>query len=197
MTDQIWYVHGANSTCTSFNYIKKCLPTHNQVDFEYGQESDLDRLSDELLERLSYSSRHQVDVISHSLGGVVATIAAQKQPSYFRKIVTIASPFGGCEAADFLKWIYMKIPLYGNVCTANKNIVRCISNGAAVDTLSIITTLGNDTLMWHPNDGVVSVDSQTKLKGIQQVVLSHHHHDVLQADDTVEAINSFLFKDLT
>jgi pimeloyl-ACP methyl ester carboxylesterase len=136
-----------------------------------------------------------VDVISHSLGGIVATIAAQKDPSRFRKIVTIASPFGGSEAADYLKWIYPRIPFFSDISTSNRNIVKCLSAGAAVSTLSIITTSGSNILLWQPNDGVVTVDSQIRLKGGIQIELQHTHHDVLQADDTVDAISAFLFKD--
>lgn len=189
--NQVWYVHGANSTCTSFNYIRKFLPAHEAVNYEYGLKSNLDSLSDDLLSKLP---RHPVDVISHSLGGVVASIAAQKDPSRFRRIVTISSPFGGSEAADYLKWLYPKIGLYANISTSNRNIMKCVEAGAAVETLSIITTSGNPTLIWQPNDGVVSVDSQNALDGNTKLELAHNHHDVLQADDTVEAIAAFLFE---
>lgn len=186
----IWYIHGAHSTRRSFNYLKSQLPEHEIRDFEYDHSGPVSRVVDRLVALLDQQDA-PVNLIGHSLGGVIALAASQRSANA-QKVTTMASPFGGSQVASLMRWIapsqllddiHPHAPLM--------NAVRRAKLQAPV--MSIVTTAGGTSMIAGENDGVVTVESQTCLKGPVYIRMPVSHSEVLLSEETVELINGFIF----
>lgn len=213
----IIYLHGANSTSTSFNFIRYRMRENKVVDSvayapEYNPSMSMDQLIPELYGRMNpFHQKDPIFLVGHSLGGVIATLLTYwnedvgPEKLNILGVVSIASPFGGSKAANFLKWMYPSYGLFDNVATNSPWIKLMSQKGAIVPTRTIITTAGNSPLIREDNDGVVSVKSQMALKNSEQVLLEHNHFEVLLSDFTAGHIAEFIkshippseFNDLT
>lgn len=189
---QIVYIHGANSTPATFNYIKRCLPQHTPIDVSYRHDISLNDIIKIVYESLPDGPVH---IIGHSLGGLIAVAVSQLNQIHkkkdIRKIFTISSPFGGCKGADYLKWMYPAHRLFSDVSTVSPVVQTVNRIGTVVPTKCIVTNHGSVPLISGENDGVVSVKSQMALKGAQYAKQSHNHFEVLLSDDTVAMIKEY------
>lgn len=187
----IWYVHGANSSPTSFNFMKALLPHHEFKDFAYDCETPLPKTIDNFVELLKLEDETP-DIISHSLGGVIALTSSKRVD--VGKIVTMSSPFGGSKAASLFRWIAAS-QLLDDIHTHSSTMVE-LRRQAFDDSniLSFVTTGGGIFEgVSEPNDGVVTVDSQTSLKGPDYHYTDRNHFEVLLCPDVVEKIKTFMF----
>jgi len=202
-TKEVWFIHGANATPTSFNYIKESLerdPELNEykfVDIIYDCQENLKSIISVLAR--SAPKDKQLYIIGHSLGGVVAVGVSQKiiqfdMPVSLRGVITMSSPFGGSESADYLRWLYPQYHLFRSISTTSRVITDLKSVGAVVPTLSLVTTSGNNPLFSSANDGVVTVASQRALKKSVYVEMPYNHFEVLVSTETVQHIKLFLKK---
>jgi pimeloyl-ACP methyl ester carboxylesterase len=189
---QIVYIHGANSTPTTFNYIKRSLPQHEAFDISYRHDIPLIDIIRNVYEALPDGP---VYIVAHSLGGLIAVAVSQlnhaSQTKDIQKIMTISSPFGGCKGADILKWMYPSNRLFSDISTVSPVIKAVTRIGAVVPTKCIVTNHGSIPLIRGENDGVVSVESQMSLKGAQYAKQSHNHFEVLLSDDTVAKVKEY------
>lgn len=200
-TKEVWFIHGANASPTSFKYIKKALeedPEFNEfslVDITYDCQEKLPDIVKILA--ASAPSKKPLYIIGHSLGGVLGVAISQRikyfdLPATVRGVLTMSSPFGGSESADYLKWLYPHYHLFKSISTQNRMITDLNAAGAVVPTLSIVTTSGNNPLYPTANDGVVTVKSQRSLPKANYIEMPYNHFEVLVSDTTVEHIKVFL-----
>jgi pimeloyl-ACP methyl ester carboxylesterase len=198
---EIWFLHGANATPASFNYIKKALEADADLDgFTFVDISyDCQEKLPEIVKVLAASAPKdkQVYIIGHSLGGVLGVAISQRikhfdLPVSLRGVISLASPFGGSESADYLKWLYPHYHLFRSISTQNRMIVDLKAAGAVVPTLSLVTTSGNNPLYPTANDGVVTVNSQRALPKASYIEMPCNHFEVLVNDNAVEHIKLFL-----
>ena len=192
-TPTIWYVHGANSTPKSFNYIRDQLPRHVPVDIVYAHNEPLFRVVDRLVARVAtLEGTAPISVIGHSLGGVVALALAQRS-SRVEKVATIAAPFGGSNVAALMRWL-TPCQLFEDI-HPSASVISAVSRAAPVrNCLSIVTTAGGTTLMPEENDGVVSVSSQTSIKGPLYYKTACNHFECLLSDEVVDLLKDFIFE---
>lgn len=190
----ILFIHGASSSPVSFNYIKQNLPEHNSLDFSYDSNEDIEDIVDDLYIYISNVLVNPLYIVSHSLGGVIATSASYKIKNPDLKIVTISSPFGGSKAATYLKFLFPGYGLFGNVSTTNPSILEIQRTGAKWPTRSIISTEGDSPLLKEPNDGVISVSSQVSLKNCEQRVHRINHFESLLSVDVLKDIKEFIWE---
>lgn len=198
---EVWFIHGANATCESFNYLKKILeedPEFDNCDMVNISYDCQEKLSD-VVKVLAVSAPKDkpLYIVGHSLGGVLAVAISQRikhfdLPVSIRGVITLASPFGGNESADYLRWLYPHYPLFKSVSTQNRLIVDLKAAGAVVPTLSLVTTSGNNPLYPTANDGVVTVNSQRALPKANYIEMQCNHFEVLLNDDAIEHIKLFL-----
>jgi len=198
---QIWFIHGANSSPVSFTYMKEKLredPALFDAMFVDVQYDCSDKLSDVVKTIAANLPRDTpIHFVGHSLGGVVSVAISQrvshfKMPIDIRSVVTIASPLGGSESADYLQWMYPSYHLFKNISTRNKVIKDMKSVGAVVPTLSLVTTSGNNPLFPTANDGVVTVKSQRALSGVDYIEVPFNHFESLLSRDVVDHVRLFL-----
>lgn len=198
---EIWFIHGANASPKSFQYLKENL----KIDPDFSDFSITD-ISYDCQENLasivkvmasSASKDRQLFLVGHSLGGVLATAVAQRiqlfeMPISVRGVFTMASPFGGSESADYLRWLYPTYHLFRSISTQSRLIKDINAIGAVVPTLSLVTTAGNNPLFATANDGVVTVNSQRALKKAKYVEIDSNHFEVLLSRETIEHLKIFL-----
>lgn len=198
---EVWLIHGANASPASFNYIRDKLEEDTDldeyalVDIKYDCQHSLSNIVEILAS--TASSKRPIYLIGHSLGGVLAARVAQRikhfeLPVDLRGIVTISSPFGGSESADYLKWLYPNYHLFSSISTSNKVILDLQAGGAVVPTLSLVTSSGNNPLIPSANDGVVTIKSQRALPRANYVEMPYNHFEIMVAPETVEHIKVFL-----
>lgn len=188
----VWYVHGANSSPVSFNYITSKLPKHTSRPFSYGPEESLDDISQRLVEAIQ-SSKGKVSLIGHSLGGIVAFLAAFGIKDKVDKIVTMSTPFGGVKYANTLKMFFPKYLLLKQLHTGSDHIHHVLKHDVIVPTLTLISTSGHVPLIAEPNDGVVEISSQAALRNATAQEIELNHFEILLSPDTVKHIRKFIF----
>ena len=184
------YVHGLNSTHSSFSYIIRQLPEHHIHLINYPSHQPL---ADSIEQVLKQFPKGEVDVVGHSLGGVIATLIAADHPGRIGRLVTISSPFNGSRAASTLRWIPGCLPVISDIVPRSALIARFGQLELKLPTLSIISTGGHLPTSPEPNDSVVSLSSQRALKFGKKVEVKASHFEVLLHDKTVKAISEFLF----
>lgn len=200
-TKDIWFIPGANATPTSFKYIKEHIendPEFNEfnlIDISYNCQENLVKIVEVLA--LSAPKNRPLYIIGHSLGGVLATAISQRikhfsLPATVNGIISLSSPFGGSESANYLRWMYPSYHLFKSISTNNRMITDLQSVGAVVPTLSLVTSSGNNPLFSAANDGVVTVNSQRSLTGVNYVELPYNHFEILLAQETIDHIKVFL-----
>lgn len=185
---KIVYVHGANATPTSFTFIKSKIDKHQAIDFKYNAN---DPLEDSIC-RLIDIIPQQCAIVSHSLGGILAVAASQHLPAQIISVITISAPFGGSEAATRMSWLFPFNTFVHNISTQNPTLREIVTAGIAVPTLNIITTEGQSMFEPKANDGVVTFDSQTTLKGGIQIQVPLNHFEVLLDERVAQIINNFI-----
>lgn len=200
----IWFIHGANATPLSFKSIQlklresDSIQEHQFINVKYDCQDPLS----EIVERIVSVLPDDVPIflVGHSLGGVIAAAVAQKNIHFeygkdIKGVITIASPLGGCEGADYLQWLFPHYHLFKNISTKNKVVMDLKANGAAVPTLSFITTSGNNPVYPEANDGVVTVNSQRALRNAKKIEVPYNHFEVLLSEDVAEHIKTFVLED--
>jgi pimeloyl-ACP methyl ester carboxylesterase len=191
-TPIFWYIHGANSTPASFNFIRDQLPRHESIDYSYGHTEPLQRVVDRMVARANDpSSARPIYLVGHSLGGVIAAAVAQRSDRV-EKVATIAAPFGGSNVAALMRWL-TPCQLFEDI-HPNAAIMSAIRRAPPLrNCLSIVTTSGGTPLMSEENDGVVSVASQIALKGPMYLRTPSNHFESLLSLEVIDLLNSFLF----
>ena len=187
----IWYVHGANSSPKSFNFIKASLPAHEHRDFSYDCETPLPKTIDAFVELLK-GEDEPPHIISHSLGGVIALAASKR--AEVGKIVTMSSPFGGSKVASLFRWIAAS-RLLDDIHVHSSTMVGLRHQSFAdSDIMSFVTTSGGVFEgVTEANDGVVTIASQTALKGPDYITIASNHFEVLLCADVADKITDYLF----
>lgn len=188
MTKPIIYIHGAFSTSQSFNWMVEKMPEYEPHFITYDAGESLKEVAKRviaLVEELGGAN-----IVSHSLGGLVAVLAALDSPLIGR-VATISSPFGGSDVAGTLAWLNPH-ELYQSLNKMGPVIRRINSSNISFPLCSIITTVGNSPMIHGPNDGVVSVSSQKALQSGRQIEVDLNHFEVLMNYNVITLLKEFI-----
>ncbi len=187
MKPEIWFIHGAASTPLSFNWLKGQLRPHVAVDIAYENQTPL-------VETISYIRAEVAKcevapiLIGHSLGGVIAASVAQVAP--VSKIATMGTPFGGSFAASVMRW-FMPTQLMRDISQQSPILASLQNDPPKIPILSFVTDSGL-SVMGERTDGVVTVRSQTALKGPVYITVPNNHFEVLLDPSVAQQIDEFL-----
>jgi len=185
---KIVFIHGANSTSKSFNYIRSQLPEHTAIMVEYSTEMPLAFNIDEIRKSLPDDDFH---IIAHSLGGIIAITLANILPNV-KKVITMSSPFGGSGTADLLKWVFPQNQMFKDINSSSSIITRLVKPTA--DVLSIVSTSGGIPIIPTKNDGVVSVSSQKAIPNLNYIEVDTNHFEILLDNHVIDLIKIHLDK---
>jgi len=111
------------------------------------------------------------------------------------KIVTISTPFGGSEAATYLRYMYPTYQLYKEITPSSEMIREASNIELTVPVLSIVSTGGKSKVPFlnEENDTIVTVSSQTASNHLEYYYVDLNHFEVLISDEVAKKIKSFLF----
>lgn len=186
------YIHGASATGDSFNYIRNHLNMAQEIVIEYdsvnGFSNNLDDMK-RLLENVD-----NIRFICHSLGGIYALHLADTFSTQVGKAVTISTPYGGAESADYAKYFLPFNRLLKDI-GPNSDPIRAANRIAIKHPwLNIVSTRGNSPWIIQPNDGVVTLASMKHRSDMQLEELYTNHYEVVMSPDAVNIIKKFINK---
>ena len=186
----IVYIHGANSTGESFNYIRQHLGQQDEVLIEYDSRDGFDcnlKGMKRIVEDVS-----DVQFICHSLGGIYALHLADAFPKHVRGAVTISTPYGGAESADYAKYFLPFTQLLKDIGPNSYPIRSANSIKVQHPWMQIVTTKGDSPWIFEPNDGVVTLKSMRHRKDVMHIDLHTNHYEVVMSPRTVGIIQDFI-----
>lgn len=187
---KILYIHGAFSSGLSFQRIQEKLPKHEAIFASYTVDQSISTIVSNV--GALVANEEEFDIIAHSMGGLVGVALAQ-QNTKVRSVITLSTPFGGSKVADMLKW-FSGHELYQTLNGQSAVLRGLQSKPLHCKHRCVITTVGNNPMMYEPNDGVVSLKSQLAVPHAEQIQVPLNHFEVLLSNTTVKLIKEFTFK---
>jgi esterase/lipase len=185
------YIHGANATSESFNYIRSKLGAG--IDIEYdsrnGFENNLKMM------QLQLEDVTDIAFIAHSLGGIYSLHLANTMPMSVKGAVTLSTPYGGAEVADYAQYFLPFSRLMRDIGPSSWVMKQASRIKIQHPWTNIVTVKGQSPFMHEPNDGVVTIASQKHHEDMELVEVDCNHYEVVLSDTVVklvkERVNKF------
>jgi hypothetical protein len=184
------FIHGANASPKSFNYIVENSNITNCTKVRYfsndGFYNNLEKIKNQLIH---IDEDEEVFIIAHSLGGIYALHLSQ----YFNIIgvVSIATPFGGSLAADWAKF-FISRRLYNEIGIASSPITRGHKIPIKCPWTQVVTTEGAIPVHIVKNDGVCTISSMKFRKDMQHIEIPYNHYEIMNSPEVVNTVNKKL-----
>lgn len=198
---KIVFIHGAGASSKSFNYLRTQLGLLNNsqcVLVEYDCKNRFYSNLEHMVLQLQKLELVKEDLffVGHSLGGVFAMHLSKKFKNRTLGGFTMSTPYKGSKAADILTCVYPTVQLYKDISPYSRPILESLGVNPMQQGYSwtaLVTTGSRSSIMNEPNDGVVTLASQTAQKGISYEHNSSGHYEVLQDSDVVYCLQKLLF----
>jgi pimeloyl-ACP methyl ester carboxylesterase len=184
------YIHGASATSDSFNYIRSHVTGRPETLIEYNSNNGFAQNLVGMKQQLS--NIQDMVFVCHSLGGIYAVYLAQHFGDRVRGAVTLSTPYGGAESAEYAKYFLPFSRLLRDIGPGSAPIKD--SNAIPINHpwINIVTTRGDSPWIMQPNDGVVTVSSMRRRTDMQFRELYINHYEVVMSPDAVAIINQFV-----
>jgi pimeloyl-ACP methyl ester carboxylesterase len=178
------YIHGASATSDSFNYIRSKLGKGININYDSrnGFENNLLEMQEQLVDI------DDIAFIAHSLGGVYALHLANAIPSQVIGAVTLSTPYGGAEVAEYAKYFLPFSRLMRDIGPSSWAMKRADKIKIQHAWTNIVTVKGQSPFMIAHNDGVVTVDSQRHHADMELIEVDYNHYEVVLAGPVVKII---------
>jgi pimeloyl-ACP methyl ester carboxylesterase len=187
----IVYIHGASATGDSFNYIRHHLNHPDEIVIEYDSQNGFDcNLAD--MKKI-IGAVDNVVFVCHSLGGIYALHLADAFPQNVLGAVTLSSPYGGAENADYAKYFLPFSRLLRDIGPTSAPMKSASRIRIQHPWLNIVTTRGDSPWIMQPNDGVVTINSMRHRPEMQFKELYINHYEVVMSPKTVDIIKEFVY----
>ena len=184
------YIHGASATGDSFNYIRSQLKYNDDIVIEYNSDNGFEYNLDKMIPQLKFEK--ELFFICHSLGGIYALHLANIFKDSTLGAVTISTPYGGAESADYAKYFLPFNRLLRDIGPNSKPILSANNIKIQHPWTNIVTTRGNSPWIIQKNDGVVTFNSMTHKQDMEFIEIDSNHYEVVISPITVEVINRCL-----
>jgi pimeloyl-ACP methyl ester carboxylesterase len=181
---QLVYIHGANATSESFNYIREHVGQGLAIDYDSrnGFKRNLEAMKDSLADTDS------IFFIGHSLGGIYALHLANYFPQKVLAAVTLSTPYGGAEVADYAKYFLPFSRLMRDIGPSSWAMRQAGRIKIQHPWCNIVTTRGQSPFMLAANDGVVTISSQRWHEDMELITVAYNHYEVVLADSVIDII---------
>lgn len=178
------FIHGANATSRSFNYIRNYCDITDYTDLNYNSADGFAHNLAAMREDLK--GKKDFVIVAHSLGGIYATYIQNQFK--VKSVISISTPFCGSRTADWAKMFVPTYKLFHDVGVRSAPIVDALKINIKVPWLQIVSTTGN--VPWHflKNDGVVTLNSMTGRKDIEIEYVDYNHYEVLISEEVAKLI---------
>ena len=175
---KIVYIHGANATSESFNYIRNKLGSGIDVNYDSrnGCENNLKDMQDSL------DGQTDLMFVAHSLGGIYSLHLANSMPSAVKGAITLSTPYGGAAVADYAKYFLPFSRLMRDIGPSSWAMKQADKIKIQHPWTNIVTVKGQSPFMHEPNDGVVTIASQRHHADMELIEVDFNHYEVVLSD---------------
>ena len=178
------YIHGASATSESFNYIRSKLG--KGIDINYDSRNGFENNLKEMQAQLA--GVDNIAFIAHSLGGVYSLHLANAIPEQVKGAVTLSTPYGGAEVAEFAKFFLPFSRLMRDIGPSSWAMKQADNIKIQHPWTNIVTVKGQSPFLLEHNDGVVTIASQKHHKEMELVEVDYNHYEVVLSDEVVKLI---------
>jgi pimeloyl-ACP methyl ester carboxylesterase len=179
------YIHGANATSESFNYIKSKLG--DGIDINYDSRNGFENNLTDMQESLK--NYKDLVFVAHSLGGVYSLHLANAIPQSVKGAVTLSTPYGGAEVADYVQYFLPFSRLMRDIGPSSWVMRQANKIKIQHPWTNIVTVKGHSPFIVEPNDGVVTIASQKHHDDMELVEVDYNHYEVVLSDVVVKLID--------
>jgi pimeloyl-ACP methyl ester carboxylesterase len=181
---QLVYIHGASATSDSFNFIRSKIG--KGVDINYDSRNGFKNNLEEMIEQLK--DVQNMAFIAHSLGGIYALHIANALPEQVVGAVTLSTPYGGAEVAEYAKYFLPFSRLMRDIGPNSWAFEQADKIKIQHPWTNVVTVKGQSPFMLAHNDGVVTIDSQKHHEDMELVEVEYNHYEVVLAEPVVKII---------
>ena len=185
------YIHGASATSESFNFIRNKIGVGINVNYDSrnGFENNLKDIQQQL------EGVENIFFIAHSLGGIYSLHLANAMPDQVLGAITLSTPYGGAEVAEFAKFFLPFSRLMRDIGPSSWAMKQASKIKIQHPWTNIVTIKGQSPFIHEPNDGVVTIASQKHHDDMELVEVDYNHYEVVLSDTVVrlikERVNKF------
>ena len=178
------YIHGASATSESFNYIRGKLGAGIDINYDSrdGFENNLAAM------KISLMNTKDMFFIAHSLGGIYALHLANAMPAQVIGAVTLSTPYGGAEVAEYAKYFLPFSRLMRDIGPTSWAFKQADRIEIQHPWTNVVTVKGQSPFMLAHNDGVVTIASQKHHEDMELVEVDYNHYEVVLAEPVVKII---------
>lgn len=184
------YIHGASATSESFNYIRSKLG--NGIDINYDSRNGFENNLADIMEQLK--DVKDMAFVAHSLGGIYSLHIANAMPKQVVGAVTLSTPYGGAEVADYAKYFLPFSRLMRDIGPNSWAFKQADKIKIQHPWTNVVTVKGQSPFMLAHNDGVVTVSSQKHHEDMELVEVDYNHYEVVLAEPVVDIIKERIKK---
>jgi pimeloyl-ACP methyl ester carboxylesterase len=178
------YIHGASATSESFNYIRDKLGAG--IDINYDSRNGFENNLADMVTQLK--DVKDMAFVAHSLGGVYSLHIANAMPEKVKGAVTLSTPYGGAEVAEFAKFFLPFSRLMRDIGPSSWAMKQAKQIKIQHPWTNIVTVKGQSPFIIEPNDGVVTISSQKHHADMELLEVDYNHYEVVLSDRVVELI---------
>ena len=143
---------------------------------------------------MQLSNYKDIFFIAHSLGGIYALHLANYFPEQVLGAVTLSTPYGGAEVADYAKYFLPFSRLMRDIGPSSWAFEQADKIKIQYPWTNIVTVKGQSPFLLAHNDGVVTVDSQRHHADMELVEVDYNHYEVVLAEPVVKIIKERIKK---
>ena len=178
------YIHGANATSESFNYIRSKLG--NGIDINYDSRNGFENNLKDM--QTTLDGHTDLVFIAHSLGGIYSLHLANHIPESVKGAITLSTPYGGAEVADYAQYFLPFSRLMRDIGPSSWVMKQASKIKIRHPWCNIVTVKGQSPFMHEANDGVVTISSQKHHADMELVEVEYNHYEVVLSDEVVDLI---------
>ena len=184
------YIHGASATSESFNYIKSKIGDGIAVNYDSrnGFENNLEAIKEQI------GKTKNVFFIAHSLGGIYSLHLANAIPKQVLGAVTLSTPYGGAEVAEFAQFFLPFSRLMRDIGPSSWVMKQANKIKIQHPWTNVVTVRGQSPFMTEANDGVVTISSMKHHADMELVEVDYNHYEVVLSDQIVDIIKERIKK---
>ena len=184
------YIHGASATSESFNYIRSKLG--DGIDINYDSRNGFENNLADIIEQLK--DVKDMAFVAHSLGGIYSLHIANALPNRVKGAVTLSTPYGGAEVADYAKYFLPFSRLMRDIGPTSWAFKQASQIKIQHPWTNVVTVKGQSPFMLAHNDGVVTVASQKHHEDMELIEVDYNHYEVVLAEPVVDIIKERIKK---
>ena len=184
------YIHGASATSESFNFIRTKVGVG--IDVNYDSRSGFENNLKDIQQQLE--GIENIFFIAHSLGGVYSLHLANAMPEQVLGAVTLSTPYGGAEVAEFAKFFLPFSRLMRDIGPSSWAMKQANKIKIQHPWTNIVTVKGQSPFIIEPNDGVVTIASQKHHADMELIEIDYNHYEVVLSEQVVKLIKQRIKK---